>query len=718
MTTFTVRKNGSGTHTDILSAYMAASSGDIVDIGEGTFIESIEIFKNNLTFTGAGRDKTVIQGIPFLAVQTVSVCSWASGDNFFTVGGVAALPAFTVGMSVSDSTSGANSPSGAQITSIDVANRKIYINKNFTTTLSNKIIKHWGKVAAIELRASGFTMSSVKVMDDSNSSSAVELSAIFIGASVANQGASKVTGTSSTGFNISNCEFVAVGDYAMLSETSAAVGNGVVSNCLFSGKTFSGVNSVAGGVRQGVVFQNANLPITFVNNTLDMVCGGMTTANVYSGNQVATIDAYGSIVTGNSFKGRAINASGVYFNLAGLALRMRGGNATVNNNSIQGFNGFTTYGYLILPTYTNLSGKTIPVGEVVTNSSRFFKCTQAHLYAADKTPVSGASWASYWTELTGTAEQIAALLIANGKANYYANSGTNITITKLLIAVTQAAANSFINSEMGKDVLKSISKVSSDAVFSNDANWKLVSYIFKHSSSSRRLISSFRAFESSKKTKLKTNMQAGDVFELYRIIISKSDRTFLVIKRSEISGASGFDFSLLADGPSAPTSPASGVTWDVFFGQTSSNGGGELHTTGYGWGEAAYSSTPLVGDFSVNGTFHSTLSGGTNLMIGFRKSLTPIVAGPSFNISTAIYADGGVGTINGYNGADGTAGLSGVVANATADFSFEISRVGSVITGKVNGVSLFHDDNNLSPVYLASMIYTNAGYGIIGCTRS
>ena len=555
MSTFYVRKDGSGTHTDITSAYMAASINDTIDIGEGTFIESIEVFKNNLTFVGASKATTIIQGIPFLAVQTASVCNWTSGNNFFTVGGVATLPAFTVGMSLSDIVNATNSPSGAQITSIDSANRKIYINKNFTTTLSSKVMKHWGRIAAIELRASGFTMSKIKVIDDSASSAAVELSAIFIGASQPNQGASKVSGTSSTGFSISDCEFVAVGDYAMLSEANNTVGNGTVTNCLFSGKTFSGVNSVAGAVRQGVVFQNANLPITFVNNTLDMVCGGMTTANVYSGNQVATIDAYGSIVTGNSFKGRAINASGVYFNLAGLALRMRGGNATVNNNSIQGSGGFTTYGYLILPTYTNLSGKTIPVGEVVTNSSRFFKCTQAHLYAADKTPVAGASWASYWTELTGTAEQIGVLLIENGKANYHANSGTNITITKLLIAVTQAAANSFINSEMGKDVLKSISKVSSDAVFSNDANWKLVSYIFKHSSSSRRLVSSFRAFESSKKTKLKTNMQVGDVFELYRIIISKPDRTPLVIKRSEISGASGFDFSLLANGPSAPTPP-------------------------------------------------------------------------------------------------------------------------------------------------------------------
>ena len=544
MAIFNVRKNGSGTHTDITSAYMAASSGDTIDIGEGTFTESIEVFKNNLTFVGASKETTIIQGIPFLAVQTVSVCNWTSGNNFFTVGGVAALPAFTVGMSLSDIVNATNSPSGAQITSIDSANRKIYINKNFTTTLSSKVMKHWGRIAAIELRASGFTMSKIKVIDDSASSSAVELSAIFIGASQPNQGASKVSGTSSTGFSISDCEFVAVGDYAMLSEANNTVGNGSVTNCLFSGKTFSGVNSVAGGVRQGVVFQNANLPITFTNNTLDMVCGGLTTASVYSGNQVATIDAYGSTVTGNSLKGRAINPSGVYFNLAGLALRMRGGNATVSNNSIQGSGGFTTYGYLILPTYTNLSGKTIPVGEVVTNSSRYFKCTQAHLYAADKTPVSGASWASYWTELTGDASQINALLIANGKANYQASSGTNITVTKGLVASTQASSGQKIISEMSKELVSALSSVSSDAAFSSSSSWSMVSYVFKHSSSSKRLVSSFKNFDGFKSTVLKSGMASGQTFELHKIIIKNASGVLKVVKRADIQDASSLDIIL------------------------------------------------------------------------------------------------------------------------------------------------------------------------------
>jgi hypothetical protein len=544
MAIFNVRKDGSGTHTDITSAYMAASSGDTIDIGEGTFTESIEVFKNNLTFVGASKETTIIQGIPFAAVQTVSVCSWASGDNYFVVGGVAALPAFTVGMSVSDSTSGANSPSAAQITSIDAANRKIYINKNFTTTLSSKIIKHWGRVGAIELRASGFTMSKIKVMDDSSSQVDGNASAIYIGASLPNQGASKVTGTSSTGFNISDCEFVAVGDYAMLSDTNATVGNGSVTNCLFSGKTFSGVNAVAGAVRQGVVFQNANLPITFTGNKLDMVCGGMTTGGVYSGNQIATIDAYGSVVTGNQFKGKAVDPSGSYFNLTGLALRMRGGNATVSNNVIKGLGGLTTYGYLILPSYSNLVAKTIPVGEVITVSNRYFKCTVEHLYATDKHPVTGTLASSHWNELIGDASQISALLIENGKANYQANSGTNITVTAGLVSTSQPSVGQSIATNLDKAQLKLVPKVSGSVAFSDDTTWELVSCVFKKAGSSQRIVMSFRDFSAQKLGKLKAGMAGGDNFQLHKIIISKSDRSLLVLNRSDIAEVSDNDFAL------------------------------------------------------------------------------------------------------------------------------------------------------------------------------
>jgi hypothetical protein len=267
----------------------------------------------------------------------------------------------------------------------------------------------------------------------------------------------------------------------------------------------------------------------------------MTTGGVYSGNQIATIDAYGSIVTGNEFKGKAVNPSGAYFNMTGLSLRMRGGNATVSNNVIKGLGGLVTYGYLILPSYTNLAGKTIPVNEVVTVSNRYFKCTQAHLYAADKHPVTGALASSHWNELTG---DIPALLIANGKANYQANSGTNITVTAGLVSTSQPSAGQPIATNLDKAQLKLVPKLSSSAAFADDTSWELVSCIFKKAGGSQRIVMSFRDFSAQKLGKLKAGMVGGDNFQLHKIIISKSDRALLVLSRADIAEASDNDFSL------------------------------------------------------------------------------------------------------------------------------------------------------------------------------
>jgi hypothetical protein len=142
------------------------------------------------------------------------------------------------------------------------------------------------------------------------------------------------------------------------------------------------------------------------------------------------------------------------------------------------------------------------------------------------------------------------LIGPTGAQSFGMNIGTNTSIVKGLIGSSQVAGNSFVTFEMNKELVKQNSKVSSDPVFSQESNWKFVGFIYKHTTSSRRLVSCFRSFDDIKKVKLKVNMKAGDTFELHKIIISKEDRSFLVLKRSEISGASDFDFSLLNDGSS------------------------------------------------------------------------------------------------------------------------------------------------------------------------
>jgi hypothetical protein len=190
-----------------------------------------------------------------------------------------------------------------------------------------------------------------------------------------------------------------------------------------------------------------------------------------------------------------------------------------------------------------LSGRTIPVGEVVTTSGRFFKCTQAHVYdVTNKSPTAVSS--AYWVELTGTPTELAALLIENGKANYQANSGSNITVTASLVSSSQASAGQSVGAMLDKAQLKLVPKVVAAADFADESTWELVSCIFKKAGSSQRIVTSFRDFSAQKLGKLKAGMTGGDSFELHKIIISKSDRTLLVIKRSEIADASDSDFSL------------------------------------------------------------------------------------------------------------------------------------------------------------------------------
>lgn len=264
--------------------------------------------------------------------------------------------------------------------------------------------------------------------------------------------------------------------------------------------------------------------------------------------------------------------------------------------------------------------------------------------------------------------------------------------------------NSAAEFTLDKVALASLSLVSSDSYFSDSSNWSKVLIQYKSSTGSQKEVLQFDATLASPISQFLVSDKALDIFQVQKIVIVDFDSGFLIIPRSALT-TSEFDVD---------TSPVSSSGWDLLFGATATNGGGELHTTGFGWGEAAYQTAPLTGNFTVTGTFHSVLGGGTNLMIGFKKDLPVSVGGPSSNISSAIYVDGGIGSITGYNGSDGGASTtSSYLSNATADFSFEISRVGSVITGSVNGSIMFTDTNYSAPVYLAAMIYSNNGYSII-----
>lgn len=97
-----------------------------------------------------------------------------------------------------------------------------------------------------------------------------------------------------------------------------------------------------------------------------------------------------------------------------------------------------------------------------------------------------------------------------------------------------------------KEALKSISKVANHPSLSNEANWRMVSVVFKHASSGKRLVSGFKNnFTKTDSVKVKANMSSGEVYELHEILISGANRSpILSVKRADIANASSMDFTL------------------------------------------------------------------------------------------------------------------------------------------------------------------------------
>jgi len=470
MSTFYVRKNGSGTHTTIQSAIMAAVDNDIIDIGEGLFEESVDVYKG-VKLHGAGKDKTTIQGL--YKANLPKSGTWALASKTINI------PGGTSGLEVGRIVTGTGLATNSRIVSIGATSITVDLNTTAAkATLSgfNMLYQNDGCVRVRGGTASAFAeFKNLKVMGINGVSPeapAVEYSAVYF----KNTG----LGTNFCQYAVmDNCHIEANGEYAILSDSGSAVGNITIKNCLISGKTFLGSNpnsgnqfSVTNVPRQLVVFQSVNLPITFKDNRIEGTTGGLTTLGVPSFNSAVTIDAANSTVTGNTIKGT---------HGYGYALRVRGAGSTSSNNVNYSLSGNANSGYLIGPTGAQTSGM---------------------------------------------------------------NIGTNTSITKGLVASTQASAGQNIVSEMSKEMVSALSSVSSDANFSIVSSWSMVSYVFKHSASNKRLVSTFKNFDGFKSMKLKSGMASGQSYQLHKIIVKNTSGNLKVVKRSEITDASSFDFVL------------------------------------------------------------------------------------------------------------------------------------------------------------------------------
>ncbi|TVQ16054.1 MAG: hypothetical protein EA367_21215 [Leptolyngbya sp. DLM2.Bin15] len=151
---------------------------------------------------------------------------------------------------------------------------------------------------------------------------------------------------------------VANGDAGLMSESGAAITNALIDNNEFSGQTFEGSNP--GGIGFGTQFNvGNNVPrqlvvmgnggggpyvsnnITFSNNSITGTAGGISSDDGASeqGNTLVTIDADTVLFENNAFTG--------FTNRFATALRSRGPNSSLINNTFDNTTGGNTRGVLI-----------------------------------------------------------------------------------------------------------------------------------------------------------------------------------------------------------------------------------------------------------------------------------------------------------------------------------------------------------------------------------
>jgi len=701
MSTIYVKKDGSGDALTIQQGIQLAQLGDIVEVEAGTFDENVDLWKG-VILKGAGINQTIITG---------RLRSTITARAFVFVSGQATLSLTQAAIDAEQTT--ADYEVGRIVTASGIpANTRIVSKTPTTLTLSaavtsaaasRTIAMGLQNDASLRVRGTNGVVRDLKVIGyDHPTNPGVEYSAIMFRPAALGSAAAN-------GWELFNCEFVADGEYAILADFNAAIGNINIHDCKVSGKTFVGENPAIGNQftvwnvpRQLVALQAPNFGITFQNNQITGVTGGLTLEGEPSFNTAVTIDAVGAVVSGNS-----INVeSGT-----GFGLRVRGLNAEVSDNTLTG----TSQGYYVLPNHA--VNVLIPVGTMISNSSKFWICIQEHTSSTLNAPT-GAEGASFWSEITiedvnasgefgiglavigsngedtedednggGDIDYITYQLTngptvgSNGsvltnedseewfkmvkstdgyegdfsanfefsgqdcfelgigvapttqlgtfsdgsivainrsgtffefsldgsfspeagehsflpennimnisrvgstltfKLNgtviftttnsqtlypvvrpYFGNlissynvpldnggdngDGDNGNVAQVLVVVSQSVSGQPIKVLMSKAMVKAMSKVSQDATFSDEENWKLVSFIFKKKNSAQRLVSAFRDFDAEKSVRLKSGMAPGEEFELHKLIISTPDRTLLVMKREEIDSAESFDFVL------------------------------------------------------------------------------------------------------------------------------------------------------------------------------
>jgi hypothetical protein len=124
------------------------------------------------------------------------------------------------------------------------------------------------------------------------------------------------------------------------------------------------------------------------------------------------------------------------------------------------------------------------------------------------------------------------------------NIGSNISIEIATVAASQDAPGAPLKITPNPSFIEMIPAISASEEFSDRSNWKLISYVYKHNQSNKRLVFSVAADSQERSLPLKEFMEAGETYELLKVIVSDAERKFLSVSRPGIPEANGSDFTL------------------------------------------------------------------------------------------------------------------------------------------------------------------------------
>lgn len=419
--------------------------------------------------------------------------------------------------------------------------------------------------------ASGYTsFGTIAMYGTTNGLQIKNLCVLGFDGNVANESAAlSLNGSASPGhqnFLIDNCRFTAIGDSAVATGGNAYLSGGTFQNCVFDGKTFLGDEPADvpafSTFTTSVVVQSVGASssvIRFTDLRGVIVGSTMTSTGNYSGTGTVTAIS-GNDVTVNKVITAAVGASisvtltNIQFIVPNCARNLvyigqnfnpsNSQNITFKNNLIQGQTG------AVIASSGNKtmfnSAVTIEcVGGLVENN-----VIDGFIGAGDPNPLAS-NWAIRCRQ-AGTVVQNNVNYMLGGRVNsgyligldYGPNVGTNTSIVQELVSAAQALTGAPVTFKMSKSLVQQLAAVQASPTFSNEANWKLVGYVFKKVNSSVRIVSAFRNFDAEKPYTLKNNMLPGDKFEMHKLILSTPARTLLVIKRAELTNPTIYDFTL------------------------------------------------------------------------------------------------------------------------------------------------------------------------------